>query len=135
MNLDVLLTKPKPSDKFWLANLPSRYVFVLAIAAVLNGCAIPSHQDSEKLLLLRYKNRGRYYAPGNTIRYWLRSEDRQVRHKGLLISVSDSSIQVSEQKVPLEDIWYLKKGWKVNLDKWKPQVVDFGELVEIVNDF
>lgn len=116
-------------------NLASKQLLVVATCLVLAGCAISDLQDSEKLLLLRHKNRGRYYTPGNKVKYWLRSEGGLIRHKGVLDAVSDSSIQVSNVYIPIPDIWYIKRRRKVDLDKWKPEVVDFSELVEIVNDY
>ncbi len=110
-------------------------LLVLISVLLLVACAIPNHQETEKLLLLRHKNRGRYYSPGNKVKYWLRSDGGSKRHKGVLESVSDSSIQVSSQALPIQDIWYLKRGRKVDLDKWKPVVLDFNELVEVVNDY
>ena len=126
---------------FILVNITSKQLLAAAICLLVSGCAETIHQDSEKLLLLRHKNRGRYYSPGNKLKYWLRSDNGAIHHKGVLEKVADSSIQVSSESIPMADIWYIKRRWrfelntKADLDKWKPEVVDFGELVEIVNDY
>lgn len=122
-------------------NTTSKQLLVAAICLLISACAKRDHTNSEKLLLLRHKNQGRYYAPGNKLKYWLRSEGGLDRHKGVLNEVSDSSIQVSGELVPIADIWRIKRPWerlmnkRVDLDKWRPEVVDYSELVEIVNDY
>ena len=95
---------------------------------------LPPPPDSEKILLMKHKRRGKYVKEGNKVRYWLKNERKS--RKGFVSNITDSSMWIGKDQVMINDIRYLKKGLKMDLvSEWKPQVIEYGEMAEWIENY